>query len=254
MHRTDAGHACLVSNGTSPVDVDAFVEHGWVRLDRAVAPELIDRMLTSANANLTRVVDAPGWTLDLAPVARVPSLAEALTGRVAAAIDSLVGPDRWDAAPIWGFPTRRPSATPFDSVWHIDGDWFEHHLDSPEQVANLIILWHDVTETDAPTRLLPGSHRRVARLIADHEPAGIPGPEIKDLIHGSFRDAPGEIVLASGNAGDVILTHPFLVHSTNPVAPPTPRRISNLAIQGQSPLTITASGSPVERAIAAALA
>jgi hypothetical protein len=242
-----------VTDTTNPVDVDSFVEDGWVRLSRAVPPALIDRLLASASIHLTRVVDAVGWTLDLASVAQVPALAEVVTGRVAAAIDALVGPDRWDPAPIWGFPTRNPSATPFESVWHIDGDWFEHHLDSPEQVANLIVLWHDVTATDAPTRLMPGSHRAVARLIADHEPAGIPGAEIKDLIHGTFRKAPGEIVLATGHAGDVILTHPFLVHSTNPVAPAAPRRISNLAIQGRSPLSITAVGSPVERAIAQAL-
>lgn len=95
----------------------------------------------------------------------------------------------------------------------------------------------------------------MARLLASHEPAGIPGPAIGRFIHTSLKVE--EAVPATGSAGDLFVCHPFLAHSINPASPRHTRVISNLAIHKVSVLDLD-NGSihrnPVEEAIVRALA
>jgi hypothetical protein len=122
-------------------------------------------------------------------------------------------------------------------------------------VLSPIFLWDDVGPDDGPTLLAPGSHLRVARLLRDAEPDGVPGDEIGRFFHGRLQvDA---TIAATGTAGDVIICHPLLAHSVNPLGPSGPRYISNIAVHGFAPLNIDpaiARLAPVERAIAIALA
>ena len=153
---------------------------------------------------------------------------------------------------MWGFPTRLPGR--FGPQWHIDGDWFTHHLTSAEQVLTPIFLWSDVGSDDSPTLLCPGSHREVARYLRDAEPDGVPGEEIGEFVHSRLRAA--ETVEATGAAGDVIVCHPFLAHTINPASPRQPRYISNVAVHGIAPLNLTEKRSrstPIESAVVAAL-
>lgn len=117
-----------------------------------------------------------------------------------------------------------------------------------------IFLWQDVGSSDSPTLLVPGSHRAVAKLIACFEPDGISGADIVSRVHTELTvDAVTE---ATGAAGDVFVCHPFLAHTINPAGPSAPRLISNVAVHGSKPLTLTGSLSdltPVETAIAQAL-
>jgi hypothetical protein len=139
--------------------------------------------------------------------------------------------------------------------WHIDGDWFRHHLLSGEQVLSPIFLWDDVSPDDGPTMLALGSHHAVARLLSDAEPEGVPGEDIGRFFHKRLQV--GDTVAATGTAGDVIICHPFLAHSVNPIGPRGPRYISNVAVHGFAQLNLDpAAGelSPVESAIAMALA
>jgi hypothetical protein len=138
--------------------------------------------------------------------------------------------------------------------WHIDGDWFRHHLTSGEQVLTPIFLWDDVGPDDGPTLLAVGSHRAVARLLRDAEPEGVPGEEIGRFFHKPLHvDA---TTVATGTAGDVIICHPFLAHSVNPIGPREPRYVSNTTVHGFAQLNLdpAAALSPVESAIAEALA
>jgi hypothetical protein len=141
-----------------------------------------------------------------------------------------------------------------EPLWHIDGDWFTHHVTSGVQILTPIFLWTDVGDEDSPTLLCPGSHRSIARLLADHEPAGIPGDRVLAVVHESAQVT--EVVPATGEAGDLIVCHPFLVHSINPVGPRRARYVSNVAVHGSGPLRVghePGPTSPVERAIALAL-
>jgi hypothetical protein len=183
----------------------------------------------------------------------MPILTRTLTPAVRSAFDQLAGAGGWHLAGNWGFPSRFPG--PVDPVWHIDGDWFTHHLTSGEQILTPIFLWDDVGPSDGPTLLCPGSHRTVAKVLAEHEPAGIPGDRVAAVIHQSLR--PAGSVPATGRAGDVIICHPFLAHTINPVGPNQARYLSNVAVHGFRQRTLTGDASsltPVEKAIAHALA
>jgi hypothetical protein len=193
------------------------------------------------------------WRLGQATVYDLPTLIKAATPPVRAAFDTLAGENRWHLTANWGFPTRFPGRCA--SVWHIDGDWFTHHVTSGEQVLTPIFLWDDVGVDDSPTLLGVGSHLAVARLLAAREPEGIPGEDIGRVVHDNVHC--DDLEQATGATGDVIICHPFLAHAINPAGPMRPRYISNVAVHGTGPLQITTNSAseltPVELAISNAL-
>ena len=71
----------------------------------------------------------------------------------------------------------------------------------------MLFLFSDVGESDAPTRIRPGSHLDMARLL---EPAGEAG--MSHLMLDEIGSGRPEVV-ATGEAGAVYLCHPFLVHA-----------------------------------------
>ena len=183
----------------------------------------------------------------------LPVLTDAATPAIRTAFDALAGANQWHLAANWGFPTRLPGTC--DTLWHIDGDWFTHHVTSGEQVLTPIFLWDDVDVDDGPTLLGVGSHLRVARLLADQEPDGVPGEDIGRFVHDNVRCE--DVAPATGAAGDVFICHPFLAHTINPAGPKGPRYISNVAVHGTAPLkhktTPSNNLTPVEIAIEHAL-
>jgi hypothetical protein len=224
---------------------------GFVWLRGAVPSHVVAEIKQGAAARVPSDCSDP-WYLATAAVYDLPVLVQAITPRTRGAFDSLVGEGRWHVAGIWGFPTRLPG--PCRVQWHIDGDWFTHHTTSGEQVLTPIFLWEDVGPADSPTLLSPGSHHRVARFLSSAEPSGVPGSEIHAFIHERLQV--GETVSATGAAGDVVVCHPFLAHTINPVGPHRPRYISNVAVHGFAPLNLDATAgalSPVEAAVAEAL-
>ncbi|KAI0603043.1 hypothetical protein F4775DRAFT_9758 [Biscogniauxia sp. FL1348] len=117
--------------------------------------------------------------------------------------------------------------------WHVDGDFFVHYLDSPEQALLVIPLFSDVVPCGGgATMLCPGAIPRVARWLRDHPagvsprmvPRGEPGfPDARNAAW--YRDvvagvADDDFVEACGSVGDVYLLHPLMVHS----ATANPRR------------------------------
>jgi hypothetical protein len=237
----------MASRARHSVDTEAFVDRGFVRVPAAVPADLARDIRAWATSSVDAPTGAP-WSLTQVSVYDLPLLIETLTPRLRAAVDRLVGPQRWHFAAIWGFPTRLPGS--LDPCWHIDGDWFTHHLTSGEQALTPIFLWQDVDEHDSPTLLCPGSHRAVARLIAAHEPRGIPGPEIRAVVDTGIPIE--STVPATGEAGDVILCHPFLAHTINPASPRRARYLSNVAVHARGPLIVERSAptrSPVELSI-----
>ena len=59
-----------------------------------------------------------------------------------------------------------------DQYWHVDGDFFRHFLDSPEQGLLTIVLWSDIAERDGPTVALMNGVGAVAKIL--HEtPEGL---------------------------------------------------------------------------------
>ena len=127
-------------------------------------------------------------------------------------------------------PWQPPS--PQSEGWHKDGGYFRHFLDSPEQGLLTIILWTDMRHRGGGTYVSPDSVRVVARHLAEH-PEGIPF---------SAWDAPSlirqchEFEELTGDAGDFIILHPFILHASSQNVLGVPRIISNPPIVLKEPM------------------
>jgi hypothetical protein len=157
---------------------------------------------------------------------------------------------------------RLPSdEDPGDTGWHIDGSFQGPTTDdlstwcvdyrSTGRGLLLLCLHSDVGSDDAPTRFVEGSHRDVPKLL---QPLGDAGAVARDLPLPQFR---GSVALATGEAGDVFMCHPFLVHAASwPHRGSEPRVIAQPPISLEGSLRIEADHgvSPAARVVQRALA
>jgi hypothetical protein len=125
----------------------------------------------------------------------------------------LADPTRWMGGT---FPIRFPvEGDPGDDGWHIegsylgpDGGWWTNYR-SRDRALLMLVLFSDVGNDDAPTRVRVGSHIYIPDALL---PFGEEGVNPQHLtLPPQVHDLP--IALATGNAGDVYLCHPFVVHA-----------------------------------------
>ncbi|MFW5814946.1 MAG: phytanoyl-CoA dioxygenase family protein [Spirochaetota bacterium] len=99
--------------------------------------------------------------------------------------------------------------SPTSGGWHKDGSFFRHFLDSREQGLLTIVYWSDVVHKGGGTFIAPDSIRHVARYLADH-PEGVNGNTCAELI-----EQCEEFVEVTGEVGDYILLHPYMLHASS---------------------------------------
>ena len=100
----------------------------------------------------------------------------------------------------------------------------------------------------APTRVRPGSHRDAARILAPAGDEGMPFPQAARLAAQASAARPTE--LATGQAGDVIVCHPFLVHAASwPHAGRHPRIMAQPGVALHDAFPLVPPLSPVELAM-----
>jgi hypothetical protein len=116
----------------------------------------------------------------------------------------------------------------------------------------MLFLFSDVTQNDAPTRILSGSHLDVARLLHGEGDKGLGFMELASRLN-DLPERPQ--VLATGRAGTVYLCHPFLVHGAQPHFGNEPRFLAQPPLLLKSDFNIRGDGpfGPVEQAIRKAL-
>jgi Phytanoyl-CoA dioxygenase (PhyH) len=235
-----------------------------------VAPEALRGCVEAIAAELrTRGVDLDDRATWTQPVVRIPCpegaafAAAGTSPALADAYDALLGPGRWvrregvgGSLPI-RFPSRRD---PGDAGWHIDGSydvdgaWWVN-VRSRSRGLLALFLFTDVTEVDAPTELIAGSHLDVPRLLVPSGERGVFFGEVAGKLPSSTFERPRR--QATGRAGDVFLCHPFLVHrATWPHRGTRPRIIAQPAVGIPGPFALRADVDvcPVERAILRGLA
>ena len=253
----------------SDPDIERFVSEGYIRLEQAFDADLAERCREVLWSMLdVDPLDPASWT---APVIRIPGsahpdlVAAIMPPPLGGALDDLLGgSDTWQRRRGYGtFAVRFPSEVdPGDAGWHIDGSfgeppWYRVNFHSRGRALLLLMLFSDVTELDAPTRIKVGSHRDVARALAtmpDDGVAFLPGEHAPASLE---RDT----VLATGRAGDVFVCHPFLVHAASwPHRGDLPRFIAQPCIHhpvgvwcGAFDYDAVAHDSPVKQAVRAAL-
>ena len=241
-------------------EVQSFIQDGFVRLREAFPRPLADqcRLLLWEQLGLDPQNPA-GWTR---PIIRLggqtvaPFCEAANTPRLHRAFDQLVGPRHWIAHPHLAgtvavrFPVE---GDPGDDGWHIDtsfekdGSW-RVNLHSDGRALLMLFLFSDVGPDDAPTRIRVGSHLDLPALLLPAGEEGLSLPEI-DF---SSRIQERPLAYATGNAGDVYLCHPFLVHAADINRGVAPRFLAQPGLLWAERLELErpdGSYSPVENAI-----
>ena len=199
--------------------VAAYHRDGFVRLEAAFSSSVAARCVDAMWDELPEDRDDPStWTR---PVARLmghrdPAFVEAATSPRWVAAIGQVAPEG-DPTPWMGgtcairFPI---DGDPGDDGWHIDasfpgeGGWWVN-VHSRDRALLMLVLYTEVGEDDAPTRIRVGSHLDIPAVLAPFGDDGVFGMEVP--IPESALERP--IALATGHPGDVYLCHPFLVHA-----------------------------------------
>ncbi|NOR61591.1 MAG: hypothetical protein GQ535_03735 [Rhodobacteraceae bacterium] len=218
--------------------VAAFLRSGIVKIPRAL--DFSDGSLLNIWRQdiLDCLADAPRG-LAAPPPSKKVRLKE-LSPDVWALCEALLGgSDAVEEGWFTNGPVANIGPNPAQSFgWHVDGDSFQHYLDSPEQSLLIIVLWTDVVETSGPTLILPDSVRPVAEALQAAqdgcEQMGLPYADI-------VADCQPPTKLC-GQAGDVFLMHPFVVHTASPKADSGIRLISNPVIRRKKPFILRDGG------------
>jgi hypothetical protein len=153
--------------------------------------------------------------------------------------------------------------------WHVDGDFFVHYLDSPEQGLLVIPLWSDIAAGGGGTYICPAAIETVAKWLHDN-PEGVsprmtPRAQNPDFVQeqglkwfnelaATFPDE--AFVEATGVVGDVYLLHPLMLHSASNNQLRNVRVITNPPVSVKEPFVFDREDgnySAVERKTLAAL-
>lgn len=246
--------------------IDSFIEQGFCVLEGAFTAEqaagaracVWERMAAKRGI---REDDPATWppAYDIEEHLGTPEVLACFTDRLAAAIEELCGPGRWVGERRWGlWPVNfhhgagEPYRIP-DFGWHVDGNWFRHTLDCPRQGLLVIGLFSDIEPRGGGTIIARGSHRRTARVLAEHS-EGLTHHELFEQV---LAEPLGDFLELTGAAGDVVLGHPFLFHTRGFKHRGPPRFISNTEASLKAPMVLEREDpgdySVLERSIREAL-
>ena len=246
----------------SASEIEHFLRYGYVvvpgALDLDATPGWVDRGWERIGVS----PDDPGaWGEERVHLSGQQRLDTSVIAprALAAAVQLLGGADRVDLPWSWsdafianlGVGKDRQWDAPSADVggWHQDGDFFRHFLDSPEQGLLTIALWTDMHHRGGGTFIATDSVGVVARHLAEH-PEGLRPDEMgTDTLIQQCH----EFVELTGQAGDVVLMHPFMLHATSQNVIGHGRLITNPPVALREPMRYDRSGddhhSAVERAV-----
>lgn len=144
--------------------------------------------------------------------------------------DAVVGNLRVPDGPPWQPPSPRQMG------WHKDGRHFRHFLDSPEQGLLTVPIYTDIKPRSGGTFIARDSIAPVARLLAGC-PAGLhpDGTQAGYLIPGLIEQC-SDFAELTGEAGDVVLVHPYMLHRVSVNPSNRPRFIANMAVVLAEPM------------------
>jgi hypothetical protein len=250
------------------VDTEGFIRDGYVVVRGAfsagTAAACRDSIWAALAPHGVRRDDRSTWSR---PVVQVPCpegepfAAAGTAPALMAAYDELIGPGRWWRREGVGgvVPVRFPSEEYPGAGYHIEGSYdgpggYWTSVRSRARGLLALFLFSDVGPDDSPTRLIAGSHLLIPPLLAPFGEAGT----LSDDIAGTWRPSLlcRTVAHATGQAGDVYLCHPFLVHTaTWPHRGTRPRMMAQPGVYVADGFVIDGSDpAPVAQAIVAGLA
>lgn len=245
--------------------IDDFVADGFLVVRNAVAPDVVRACREVIETKLRALsvdTDDPGTWSD--PVVRIPCpdapafTAAGTSPALWRVYDALLGVNRWVQRQGVGgtIPVRFPSTKdPGDAGWHIDGSyevngeyWVNVHSRNRGLLA--LFLFTDVDDDDAPTEIIVGSHLDIPPILAPYGERGVVYSAAANGLPASTFQRPRKH--ATGQAGDVYICHPFLLHrATWPHRGVGPRIVAQPEIGHHQPFALRNDPGvcAVERAI-----
>lgn len=249
----------------TPAQVEEFIQRGFVTVHDCFSREAAEALTDQAFVRLGYdKADPETWAQSRIHMPTLTGFAckDFAPKAWGAMCDLLGGADRvqpcgWSDAFIANFsegldrPWEGPS--PQSPGWHKDGDFFRHFLDSPEQGLLVLVLWSDIAPRGGGTFIAPDSIPRVARFFADHPEGVLPGGIPFRQMISECR----EFEECTGRTGDVVLCHPFLLHTVSQNHGGKARFITNPPASLKEPMDFNRANpddfSPVERIVLNAL-
>lgn len=248
----------------SPSQIEQFVQDGYVLLPGAFPKSVAAQIRDLVWQRIGLSPDQPeAWDKPLVHLCETvsgPIVEQAFTPRLHGALDDVMGEGRWNPVGSLGWwPVAFPG---FDKApwqepttgWHVDGIQFHHHLNSRDQGLLPIFVLSDIGPGDGGTALSIGSHRVCARILAAAEPDGLDVSTLAREVAAAPRE---RVIEVNGEAGDVALIHPFVLHTRSPNVGTKVRFICNPCYTLKEPMQFdrpqASDHSPVERSIIEAL-
>ncbi|KAK1232083.1 hypothetical protein PQX77_004801 [Marasmius sp. AFHP31] len=240
-----------------PEDVDHFLERGYIVVKNAFSREKAAEWSETMWIRLALDPnDKTTWERERIhmPFHRREEVARFAPKAWQAISDLLGGEDRIDEnSSSWGdsfivnfgrpdLETAAPIHPRELDNWHVDGDFFVHYLDSPEQALLVVPIFSDIKPQGGGTYISPDGIDIVANYLAAHPEGVLPTglsftPSTSSVTEP--RDDPGYISLLdtakkcvnfvelTGEVGDVVLLHPLMLHSASKNHLRVPRVITN---------------------------
>lgn len=160
--------------------VSSFLQHGFLRVKDAIPAATCDRWTQHVWPRLGMDPhDSSTWHTERSHLAKLNlEPARDLAPRAWAAICELLGGEKRIAVPggdMWtdafivnlGTPEGPVDPVPPRELtnWHVDGDFFVHFLDSPEQALLVIPCWGDVGENAGATWICDEGPKKIGQML-----------------------------------------------------------------------------------------
>ena len=159
--------------------VASFMKHGFLRIPGAIPQENCDAWSKDVWHRLGMDPnDKSSWTAERTNMAKLNvAPARELAPNAWAAICELCGGEDRVAkgGEMWtdgfivnlGSPETEGKAVPPKELdnWHVDGDFFVHFLDSPEQALLVIPCWTDVEENAGATWISDEGPKKIGKML-----------------------------------------------------------------------------------------
>jgi len=197
-------------------------------------------------------------SMNSAVVKEIAPRAHAAICDVVGGEDRLADPEfRWADGMIVNFSqgSDRDWDPPSANVggWHKDGDWFKHFLDSPEQGLLIIVIWSDIKPRSGGTFVACDSVKPIAEFLVDRPEGCLP----QDVHFGEHIGKCADFGELTGETGDVVIIHPYVLHAGSQNPSGVPRFITNPAVRIKEPMQFNRENpddhSLVEQAVLNAL-
>ncbi|KAH9940399.1 uncharacterized protein BXZ73DRAFT_98835 [Epithele typhae] len=221
---------------------DHFLQHGWVKIPKAVKEEYLKAFTDNVWVRLGYDPDdKTSWTKEKI---HMPRHREVPTKEfMPAAWDAMCKSCSFVPLEKWNSRVYMKVILPKDlGNWHIDGDWFTHFLDSGEQGLTMIVLFNNIMPRGGGTYVSPDGIANVVQWgvqLYDHPEGASEMPQDPDGSRSICSvQTCKEFVELTGEAGDVILLHPFMPHSASKNHLRLPRFITNPPVTLKEPLNL----------------